>query len=176
MLNLLWTIHWDILLCMCLLFAFLLEARALLNAETWNLLSTEQILFAVFSVKVKFSVLWSCAWLQCLAALFIVKLTKLKFKMGESPCITYMALYILTFHILQTNSRTSTFWKLNVEDGKITEVNHFPSIVTSTLPNDNGDDPIFNIITSTVHFGKSWTKRSAENYCTDCQSANVSHR
>lgn len=96
--------------------------------------------------------------------------------MGESPCITYMALYILTFHILQTNSRTSTFWKLNVEDGKITEVNHFPSIVTSTLPNDNGDDPIFNIITSTVHFGKSWTKRSAENYCTDCQSANVSHR
>lgn len=96
--------------------------------------------------------------------------------MGESPCITYMALYILTFHILQTNSRTSTFWKLNVEDGKITEVNHFPSIVTSTLPNDNGDDPIFNIITSTVHFGKSWTKRSAENYCTDCQSANSSHR
>lgn len=96
--------------------------------------------------------------------------------MSESPCITYMALYILTFHILQTNSRTSTFWKLNVEDGKITEVNHFPSIVTSTLPNDNGDDPIFNIITSTVHFGKSWTKKSAENYCTDCQSANSSHR
>jgi len=94
--------------------------------------------------------------------------------MSESPCITYMALYILTFHILQTNSRTSTFWKLNVEDGKIIEVNQFPSVVTSVLPNENNDDPIFNIITSTVHYGKSWTKRSAENYCTDCQSINSS--
>lgn len=101
---------------------------------------------------------------------------KLKYIMGESPCITYMALYILTFHILQTNSRTSTFWKLNVEDGKIIEVNKFPSIVTSVLPNDNIDDPIFNIITSTVHYGKAWTKRSAENYCTDCQSINSTHR
>lgn len=94
--------------------------------------------------------------------------------MFESPCITYMALYILSFHILQTNSRTSTFWKLNVEDGKITEVNHFPSVAPAVVTSENVEDTIFNIITSTVHYGKSWTKRSSENYCTDCQSVNAS--
>lgn len=98
--------------------------------------------------------------------------TKLNDIMGRLPYRTYVAFYILSFYILQTNSRTSTFWKLNVEDGKIIEVNNFPSLVASVLPNDNIDDPIFNIITSTVHYGNSWTKRGVENYCTDCQVIN----
>lgn len=85
--------------------------------------------------------------------------------------VTYLAFYILTFQIFQTNSRTSTFWKLNAEDGKIIEASHFSNLLPLST-NDNIDDPIFNIITSTVHNGKTWTKKSAENYCTDCQSIN----
>lgn len=98
--------------------------------------------------------------------------------MSEVPCLTYMALYILSFHILQSNSRTSTLWKLNAEDGKIIEASHsFPNLVTTMRPSaDNApvDDPIFNIITSTVHYGKTWTKRGLENnyYCTDCEKFN----
>lgn len=89
-----------------------------------------------------------------------------------------MALYILSFHILQSNSRTSTLWKLNPEDGKIIEAsNKFPNILTTIRPaadNTAIDDPIFNIITSTVHYGKTWTKRGIENnfYCTDCDRFN----
>ncbi|XP_047111478.1 uncharacterized protein LOC124788289 [Schistocerca piceifrons] len=95
---------------------------------------------------------------------------------NDVPCLTYMALYILSFHVLQSNSRTSTLWKLNAEEGKIMEASHFPGIVT--LPDVNSDsriadsDRIFNIITSTIHFGKSWTKQSMEYYCTDCQGMN----
>ncbi|PSN34156.1 hypothetical protein C0J52_10061 [Blattella germanica] len=97
--------------------------------------------------------------------------------MSEVPCITYMALYILSFHILQSNSRTSTLWKLNIEEGKIVEASHFPRIVT--LPGINNEhvtdsDQIFNIITSTIHYGKTWTKQSLEYYCTDCQAINFS--
>lgn len=91
--------------------------------------------------------------------------------MTDVQGVTFMAFYILTFHILQTNSRTSTFWKLNAEDGKIIEASHFSNLLPVS-PNDNVDDPIFSIITSTIHNGKTWTKRSAENYCTDCQSIN----
>lgn len=31
------------------------------------------------------------------------------------------------------------------------------------------DDPIFNIITSTVLFGQTWTKQGLDMFCTDCQ-------
>ncbi|KAG8224221.1 hypothetical protein J437_LFUL002677 [Ladona fulva] len=96
--------------------------------------------------------------------------------LGDVPCITYMAFYILSFHVLQSNSRTFTYWKLNAEEGKIVEASQFPKIVTLPGVNEEqttiDDDPIFNIITSTVHFGTAWTKRSVEYYCTDCQSMN----
>ncbi|XP_039296500.1 uncharacterized protein LOC111052074 [Nilaparvata lugens] len=102
--------------------------------------------------------------------------------MSEIPCLTYMALYILSFHILQSNSRTSTLWKLNAEEGKIIEASHFPKLVTlSAQPEEVEEDPIFNIITSTViHYGKTWTKRSADSsdnlYCTDCENLNATSR
>lgn len=31
------------------------------------------------------------------------------------------------------------------------------------------DDPIFNIITSTVFYGNTWTKHGFDMFCTDCQ-------
>lgn len=97
--------------------------------------------------------------------------------MSEVPCITYMALYILSFHILQSNSRTSNLWKLNIEEDKIVEASHFPRIVTlAGMSNEHvtDGDQIFNIITSTIHYGKTWTKQSLEYYCTDCQAINYS--
>lgn len=89
--------------------------------------------------------------------------------MTEVPCLTYMALYILSFHVIQSNSRTSTLWKLNAEEGKIVEGGPFPKVVTIPEPQTT-DDPVFNIITSTIHYGESWTKRSMESLSPDCQS------
>ncbi|KAK6618478.1 hypothetical protein RUM43_013671 [Polyplax serrata] len=87
--------------------------------------------------------------------------------MTDVPCLTYMALYILSFHVLQVNSRTSTHWKLNTEEGKIVEGRSHQKVVTlSELPTT--DDPIFNIIVSTIHYGKSWTKRSVGSLNADC--------
>ena len=89
--------------------------------------------------------------------------------MTDVPCLTYMALYILTFHILQVNSRTSTHWKLNSEEGKIVEGKSHSKVVTlPSLPTT--DDPVFNIIVSTIHYGKSWTKRSVETFNSGCHS------
>lgn len=94
---------------------------------------------------------------------------------GDMPYITILAYYVLSFHIISTNSRSSTLWKLNPEDSKIVEASHFHQIVT--IPGGLSDrhlvvedDPVFNIITSTVHFGQFWTKQSVEYYCTDCNN------
>lgn len=89
--------------------------------------------------------------------------------MTDVPCLTYMALYILSFHILQVNSRTSTHWKLNSEEGKIVEGKPHPKVVTLQQLSAT-DDPVFNIIISTIHYGKSWTKRSVESYNPECHS------
>lgn len=90
---------------------------------------------------------------------------------GELPYIQLLACYVLSFHILSTNSKTSTLWKLNVEESKIVEASHFRQVLT--IPSDGNhfvleDDPVFNIITSTVHFGEYWSKQGVEYYCTDC--------
>lgn len=82
--------------------------------------------------------------------------------MAEALYITYLALYVL-LNFVQSNSRSSTLWQLNAEEGKIVEV-QFPRLVS--LPGDS--DPIFNIITSTHLLGKSWTKQGGDYYCSDC--------
>lgn len=94
---------------------------------------------------------------------------------GDIPYITIISIYILSFNVFSTNSRTSTLWKLNAEEEKIVEASPFHQVVTIPGGVSDGqfvteDDPIFNIITSTVHFGEFWTKQSLEYYCTDCQS------
>ncbi|CAB3378764.1 Hypothetical predicted protein [Cloeon dipterum] len=89
---------------------------------------------------------------------------------GEMPCVTFLALYILSFHVLHINSRTSTYWRLS-EDGKIE-----PSPVQLPgLAGDTGleEDEVFNIITSTVRFGTMWSKRDDENICSECQQSSA---
>lgn len=59
----------------------------------------------------------------------------------EMPCLTYMTLYFITVHVLQTNSRTSTHWKLNLEEDRI---------VDSTASSLSEVDPIMSILTSKI--------------------------
>ncbi|GBP14155.1 hypothetical protein EVAR_102820_1 [Eumeta japonica] len=88
--------------------------------------------------------------------------------MGEIPYLTYLALYTFFFQIILTNSRTSNIWKLNVEEGKIVDgATHLQD--ESDKPRVPDDDPIFNIITSTVFYGNTWTKHGFDMFCTDCQ-------
>ncbi|XP_073944274.1 uncharacterized protein [Choristoneura fumiferana] len=89
--------------------------------------------------------------------------------MRDLPYLTCLVLYIFSFQIIATNSRTSNIWKLNAEEGTIVDGN--------TLTQDDTDkqkmteeDPIFNIITSTVYYGNTWTKHGFEMFCTDCQA------
>lgn len=36
-------------------------------------------------------------------------------------------------------------------------------------PQLNEDDAVFNIVTSTVYYGNTWTKHGFDMFCTDCQ-------
>ncbi|KAH0822581.1 hypothetical protein GEV33_000210 [Tenebrio molitor] len=71
--------------------------------------------------------------------------------------------------------RTSTLWKLNSDKTKVVEASSFHQVMPYP-EGPNGvqfivdDDPVFNIITSTVHLGQSWVKERVEYYCTNCPS------
>ncbi|XP_068629429.1 tetratricopeptide repeat protein 17-like [Battus philenor] len=87
--------------------------------------------------------------------------------MKDSPYLTCLVLYIFSFQIIATNSRTSNIWKLDIEEGQIVD--------GSTLPQGESDkskiseeDAVFNIITSTVYYGNTWTKHGFDMFCTDC--------
>lgn len=89
---------------------------------------------------------------------------------GELQNLLFSTFYLLCFHLISTNSRTSTLWKLNSDETKIVEASPFHPIVS--LPNTHilEDDPVFNIITSTVHYEQSWVKQDEEYFCTNCRT------
>lgn len=110
----------------------------------------------------------------------INRTTRLTKKKMTKPIYNSLLLtaYLLCLEIIDTNSRTSTLWKLSPDESKIIEASPFHQIIS--MPNSgNGpqfvtdDDPIFNIITSTVHFGQSWIKQGVEYYCTHCQNSHA---
>ncbi|XP_077302720.1 uncharacterized protein LOC143923088 isoform X2 [Arctopsyche grandis] len=90
--------------------------------------------------------------------------------MAEAPYLTCLAVYILSFNIITTNSRTSTLWKLNVDEAKIVEASPFRQVVMDGVESQrpSEDDAVFNIITSTVLFGQTWTKQGFDLFCADC--------
>ncbi|XP_044271216.1 uncharacterized protein LOC123015515 isoform X2 [Tribolium madens] len=92
---------------------------------------------------------------------------------GASQQLINLTLYMLCFEIISTNSRTSTLWKLNSDQTKIIEANSFHQVVSNGVQFITEDDPIFNIITSTVHLGHSWIKERVEHYCTNCHVKNL---
>lgn len=96
---------------------------------------------------------------------------------GGLQQLVTLTVYMLFCEIISTNSRTSTLWKLNSDQTKIIEANSFHQIVSypegsSGVQFITDDDPIFNIITSTVHLGHSWIKERVEYYCTNCHVKN----
>ena len=80
----------------------------------------------------------------------------------------YMALYIIFMHVMHTNSRTSTHWKLNVEAGKVQTAAmtaggsdaEADDILTAT-------DPFMNILTNKVSLGNGGWKLEAEDTCAE---------
>ncbi|KAK5645507.1 hypothetical protein RI129_006807 [Pyrocoelia pectoralis] len=89
---------------------------------------------------------------------------------GETQNITIYALYLLSFHVISINSRTSTLWKLNSDETKVVEANPFNSIVSIPNTHVTDEDPIFDIIASTVHYGQTWIRQDDEYYCTSCRT------
>ncbi|KAF7288039.1 hypothetical protein GWI33_000093 [Rhynchophorus ferrugineus] len=71
------------------------------------------------------------------------------------------------------NSRTSTLWKLNSDRTKIVEGHSTNDDASGIRPIPQyvvHQDPLFNIITSTEHYGSTWVKQNADNFCSDCPS------
>lgn len=83
----------------------------------------------------------------------------------------YILLIKLYYGIVLTNSSTSTLWKLNSDETKIIEGNiHKDNYKNTNESLLHEDDLIFNIISSSVHFGESWIKGDIEYLCTNCHN------
>lgn len=92
-------------------------------------------------------------------------------KMTDVPCITYMALYILSLHVIQSNTRASTGWRLDLDEGRIVQT----TVYTSGYGPQATEDLIYDIITSTVHVGNTWTKTAPSgSLCKECHKTNTS--
>jgi tetratricopeptide (TPR) repeat protein len=81
---------------------------------------------------------------------------------------SYFLIYIIAVQVVEINSRTSTLWKLNTENGKIISFSKNGQLSTDALL-DN--DPIFEIITSTVACSTGngnliWSKHAAPSNIT----------
>lgn len=62
--------------------------------------------------------------------------------------VSYMALYIVSVHLVNTNSRTSTHWKLNRDSGKVEDV---VAMAASGDPVAGlADDPLLSLLASRV--------------------------
>ncbi|CAH2264569.1 uncharacterized protein LOC120624465 [Pararge aegeria] len=88
--------------------------------------------------------------------------------MWDSPYLTGLVLYIFSFQIIAINSRTSNIWKLDVEGGQIVDGNSLPQDANDKTKNGE-EDTVFNIVSSTVYYGNTWTKHGFDMFCTDCQ-------
>ncbi len=87
----------------------------------------------------------------------------------DLPCMSYVALYIVSMHIIHSNSRTSTHhWRLNVEEGKVQA-----AVADSSLDNglpgygDVPDDPLLSILTNKVQLETGEWQLVGEPSCKD---------
>lgn len=53
--------------------------------------------------------------------------------MWDSPYLTCLVLYIFSFQIIVTNSRTSNVWKLNVDEDTIVDGNTLPQVSQNSI-------------------------------------------
>jgi len=67
---------------------------------------------------------------------------------ADLPSVSYLALYIVSVHLMNTNSRTSTHWKLNRDSGKVEDV---VAMAASGDPVSGvADDPLLSLLASRV--------------------------
>ena len=86
----------------------------------------------------------------------------------DLPCMSYMALYMISLHIVHTNSRTSTHWKLNVDTGKVQTAT--AAAGTDETSSDSMEDPLMSILTKKIPLNNGGWKLEAEQTCAeDCQ-------
>ena len=86
----------------------------------------------------------------------------------DLPCMSYMAMYLISVHIVHSNSRSSVganHWRLNIDEGKVhqTEDNIFGSIEAG-----DDDDPIFRILTNQKMEDGQWLV-DEHSECTLCR-------
>ena len=87
--------------------------------------------------------------------------------------MSYMAMYIISVHIVNSNSKSSVganHWKLNIEEGKVLQADD------ETAGNSKGseDDHLFTILKNRRVENGEW-KVDSELECQSCQSNNF-HR
>ena len=75
-------------------------------------------------------------------------------------------------HIIQSNSRTSTHWKLNLEEGKVqSAVAAGAGMDDSHGSDDPASDPLLNILTNKISDSGEW-KLSDQTSCgSQCKTA-----
>ena len=96
----------------------------------------------------------------------------------DPPCMPYMALYIISMHLIHTNSRSSTHWKLNVQSGKVQTAVAGGGRAGGPArhTDDLADDHLFSILTSKVAMQNGeWKLESAnvDSCSSDCRKVNL---
>ena len=97
----------------------------------------------------------------------------------DPPCMPYMALYIISMHLIHTNSRSSTHWKLNLQSGKVQTVAAGGRVAvggTARHTDDLADYHLFSILTSKVAMQNGeWKLESAnvDSCSSDCRKVNL---
>ncbi len=84
---------------------------------------------------------------------------------GDLPCVSYMALYLVSMHIINTNSRTSTHWRLNSENGKVqvaVAAGGNSHTVGEGDSEPSTEDPLMSILTSRITLENGEWKLEAE--------------
>lgn len=84
----------------------------------------------------------------------------------DLPCMSYMAMYIISLHIVHSNSRSSVganHWRLNIEEGKVLQAED------DQLTGNQGpeDDPMFKILTNKRQEDGQWLVDSHKE-CSHC--------
>ena len=86
----------------------------------------------------------------------------------DIPCLSYITLYIISLHIINTNQRTSTHWKLNPDEGKVQATVADGSISDDFFMTGSiGDDVLMNILTNKIIDENGDWKLDGENVCND---------
>ena len=92
----------------------------------------------------------------------------------DMPYIAYLTLYVISIHIINTNQRTSTHWKLNIDEGKVQATVADGSITDDFLTSGYiGNDPLMNTLTNKVVDANGDWKLDGENICNDCRKISL---